>query len=262
MMQDQVTVRYQMMPVWYTLYAEWAMRGLPILRPLWYHNLDDEMSFRNANDHYLVGESILVRPITRAHVKQMQVYLPPGTWYDFWSAQATALTGGREHRQDLHPGHVPVFVKSGHILFKRMRRRRSTGTMVGDPYTIVVYGTSASGRVYIDDGDSHQFQSGAFIYDEFAFDGTVLRTQAASQALTVGASKGLSDDPKRSLRVERIVFVGLAEGPKSATLVQGSSAPDDLQIVCEKSSDGSFYVATVKKPTGKLGMSWSLELGF
>jgi len=262
MMRDQVTVRYQMLPVWYTLFAEWAMRGLPVLRPIWYYNLDDVASYKHANEHFLVGEGILVRSIAKAHAKQSNIYLPPGTWYNFWEAQASPLPGGREHAYSLHPNHVPVFVKSGHILFKKMRRRRSTGTMSGDPYTIVVYGPSASGRLYVDDGDSHNFQSGAFLYEELTFDGTTLKEKPAPEVLSVGASKGLPDDPKRSLRVERIVFVGLRNQPNSARLVQGGSSPESLQITTEHSADRSFWVATVKKPTGKLGTAWSMELGF
>jgi alpha-glucosidase (family GH31 glycosyl hydrolase) len=59
-----------------------------------------------------------------------------------------------------HNDHIPVYVKSGAVLFKKMRRRRSTGAMASDPYSIFIYGASAKGRLYIDDGESHRYQAG------------------------------------------------------------------------------------------------------
>lgn len=266
MVREQVTIRYQMLPTWYTVFAEWAMLGLPILRPLWYHNLDDQKAFEHVNDHFLFGESVLVRAITQAGVKSVPTYLPMGSvWYDFFDGKASPLPGGEVSTVTTHKDHVPAFVKSGAILFKKMRRRRSSGAMISDPYTIVVYGASAKGHLYIDDGSSHKFKDGAFIFEDFSFDGTTLRERPATTALSIGPSKGLGDWPKRQLRVERIVFVGLTSRPTSAKLYHtvDAAAPADIpQIKSEQASDGTSWVVTVKKPTCLLGEPWSLEFTF
>lgn len=266
-MREQVTARYQLMPTWYTIFAEFAYLGLPIMRPLWYHNLDDTKAFEHVNNHFLVGESILVRAITQAHQTSISTYLPMGaTWFDFWDAKAKPVAGGAVLNVPAQPSHIPVFVKSGAIVFKKMRRRRSTGAMASDPYTIYVYGASAKGHLYIDDGESHKYQSGAFIFDDFEFDGTSLRERpATSPVLSIGAAKGLSDWPKRQLRVERTVFIGLPKKAVGAKLVHGTDAAapaDNLQVVSERAADGVSWVATVKKPTCLLGAQWSLELSF
>jgi alpha 1,3-glucosidase len=265
--REQVTVRYQMMPTWYTIFAEWAMLGLPIMRPLWYHNLDDTKAFEYANTHFLVGDSILVRPIAQAGITRISTYLPANSaWYDFWNPKAKPEDGGNVVTQDAHFSHIPVFVKSGAILFKKMRRRRSTGAMVSDPYTIFVYGVSAKGHLYIDDGESHKFKSGSFIFEDFEFDGTSLRERPKTEpALSIGAAKGLSDWPKRQLRVERVVFVGLPKKATGAKLLHGvdaASPADMLQVTSEEAADGISWVTTVKKPTCLLGDKWSLELTF
>lgn len=261
--RDQVTVRYQMLPVWYTLFAEWSMLGLPVMRPIWYHNLDDRDAFDYVDEEYLVGEAILVRPIVEmAEARSVDMYLPRGSWYDFWDPRAPPSDGGRVLKKQLHPGHVPVMVRSGHILFKKMRRRRSTGAMVADPYTIVVYGQSASGRVYVDDGFSHSFQGGAYIYDTVTFDGATLEERPASQALHgIPAAQGLSAVPPRNLHIERVVFIGLANEPRSAQLMRhGAEAVEHVQATSERA--GSSWIATVKKPLCQLGTSWSLKLLF
>jgi len=264
--REQVTSRYQLLPTWYTLFAEWSMRGSPVLRPLWYHDLDDLEAFKHTGDHFLVGEAILVRAITQPRVSRASVYLPPGTWFDYWDAKAEPRKGGGVVSLSLHSDHVPVFVRTGHILFKKMRRRRSTGAMVGDPYTIFVYGTPARGRLYIDDGSSHKFEAGAFIYDQFEFDGNALRERPALDAVSASTAKGLPDMPIRQLRVERAVFIGLPRKPRSARLVHGAGsgsgvAEDQLQVTSEQAGAG-LWVATVKKPTCLLGAEWSMELTF
>jgi len=262
MVREQVSVRYQLLPTWYTLFAEWALAGWPILRPLWYHNLEDEEAFKESDHHFLVGEFILVYAITQASQSTANLYLPGGFWYDFWDAKSPRLAGGR-HSLQLDEGHVPVYVREGHVLFKKMRRRRSTGAMVADPYSVFVFGAQARGRLYIDDGHSHDYKQGAFIYDEVEFDGAALRSRPAPAFPHGLAAKGLPSVPKRHLRVERAVFHGLPQRPRGARLVEGAKdgAQELFQVGAVQASDGS-WVATVKKPTCLLGAQWSLELTF
>merc|ERR1719215_47877 len=111
MVREQVTMRYQMSPTWYTLFAEWAMAALPILRPTWYHDIDDAKSFDYVDNQYLVGESILVRAVTEAGQKVADTYFPPGQWVDFWDATAVPKAGGKAERLSLDQQHVPAFVK-------------------------------------------------------------------------------------------------------------------------------------------------------
>eukprot|EP00927_Polykrikos_kofoidii_P086152 TRINITY_DN9572_c0_g2_i1.p1 TRINITY_DN9572_c0_g2~~TRINITY_DN9572_c0_g2_i1.p1 ORF type:complete len:964 (+),score=140.46 TRINITY_DN9572_c0_g2_i1:81-2972(+) len=269
MIREQVTARYQMLPTWYTLFAEWAGAGLPILRPLWFHNMDDKDAFQHQDHTFLVGDGILVRAVTQAKQTNVNVYFPAGNeWYDFWDAKAKAVVGGKSISVSLAAGHVPAYVRKGSILFKKMRRRRSTGAMVADPYTVVVYGPSAKGRLYVDDGHSHSYQKGAFLYEEFDFDGTTLRERLAptalwgrSKALSIGSPQGL-DMPKRHLSIERIVFVGLTVQPSSArTVYADGTASENHEVSAEKLADGS-WLGMVKKPVGTVGSQWALELAF
>lgn len=263
MVRKQVTVRYQLLPYWYTLFAQWAGAGLPILRPLWYHALDDAKAFAHTGDHFLVGEYILVRAVTEADAKSkhIQVYLPPGEWYDFWDDSAAVLTGGQLASVTLHGDRVPVFVRGGTILVKKMRRRRSAGAMVADPYSLWVYGQKAGGHVYIDDGDSHEYHNGAFIYDRLSFDGTALRSEAAPVALPAfGEARGLPGTPERHLRIERVVFVGLPSRPARVQCKMESGESASSEVTSEARTGG--FITTVKKPVVLLGGRWSLELTF
>ena len=63
---------------------------------------------------------------------------------------------------------VPVFYRAGYIIARKERVRRSTDTMETDPYTIIVslyfdsqaHDYKSKGRVYLDDGNSFDYQSG------------------------------------------------------------------------------------------------------
>merc|ERR1712151_633000 len=117
--------------------AEWALQGEPILRPMWYNGLADTAAYANVDNQFFVGEALVVCAVNSPGAKSIDVYLPPGTWYDFWSERATPRKGGSVFTETLHRSHVPVFVQQGRILMKKMRPRRSAEAMVGDPYSIV-----------------------------------------------------------------------------------------------------------------------------
>jgi len=246
--------------MWYTLFAEWAYRGLPILRPLWWDAMDDTKAFDHVNTHMLVGEGVLVRAVTDAGARSVETYLPAGDWVDYWNLKAAPLAGGKVHSLSLEKGRIPVFVKLGQILFKRMRRRRSTGAQMLDPYSIFVYGDKAAGKLYVDDGTTHDYKEGKFIYEQFSFDGVTLTERPATDFLSIGEAKGVSSLPERSLAVERVVFLRLSAKPTGASLKRGG-ASDSLSVTSEQAADGR-WIATVKKPTGLLGGQWSLELTF
>ncbi|KYM97553.1 hypothetical protein ALC62_11847 [Cyphomyrmex costatus] len=55
--------------------------GIPVNPPIWWIDpLDSEA--HKINDEYLLGESILVAPITEEGVESRNIYLPKGRWFD------------------------------------------------------------------------------------------------------------------------------------------------------------------------------------
>lgn len=249
------------------------MQGLPILRPLWYHNLTDWPSYARVDNHFLVGEALTVRAITEAGAQSLDTYLPPGIWFDYWNEHAEPRHGGKAFSVVPDHQHVPVFVRNGHVLFKKLRPRRSALTMESDPYTVVVYGDSARGRVYIDDGQSHDFQEGVFIYDELEFDGSSLRSRPATLPAFSGGTTGTSAESRRppssppsaGLRVERLTLVGLSKRPSGARVVSGGGRDSkELQVEVESVAGGSLWTATVRDPAVHLGPpnAWSIDLIF
>ncbi len=73
---------------------------------------DDPGTFA-VDDQYLVGESLLVAPAF-AGQQARSVYLPPGDWFDFWTAQKHSGKGRVE--VDVPLDRIPLFVKAGALL--------------------------------------------------------------------------------------------------------------------------------------------------
>jgi hypothetical protein len=80
---------------------------------------DDPSTF--AVDHsYYFGNDLLVAPVIEPKVAQRSLYLPEGTWFDFWTNQQHA---GKQNITWISPAQpaepkskIPVFVRSGAII--------------------------------------------------------------------------------------------------------------------------------------------------
>ena len=78
-------------------FEEAARTGAPILRPLLFDFPDDPVTY-TADDEFLFGDALLVAPITRPGVEHRHVYLPAGTWVQWWTRR-----GDRRARRTSSP---------------------------------------------------------------------------------------------------------------------------------------------------------------
>jgi alpha-glucosidase len=108
-----IQLRYQFMPYLYALFAQAARSGSPVMRPLFWHFQNDPQCTA-AQDEFLLGESLLVAPVILPGARARSVYLPPGEWHEFWSAETHR---GRKHILAEAPLHLlPLYVKAGAII--------------------------------------------------------------------------------------------------------------------------------------------------
>jgi len=68
--------------------------GAPIIRPLWWVDPHNETS-QTIDNEFLVGDDLLVAPVTQPDATTRAVYLPPGKWR--CENQGTLLEGGQWH---------------------------------------------------------------------------------------------------------------------------------------------------------------------
>lgn len=108
-----IKLHYHFLPYLYDLCYQETQTGLPILRPLVLHYTDDP-NVTQCNDEYLVGDKILVAPVTDQGTTVRSVYLPEGDWINYWDD--TCISGGRYILQQAPLDYCPIYMKAGSIL--------------------------------------------------------------------------------------------------------------------------------------------------
>ena len=151
-------LRYQLLPYTYTLAWEAHDQGLPLMRAMWLHYPTDETA-AGMGDQYLWGRDLLIAPVYQAGAETREVYLPEGTWYDWWTHKQEE--GRRTVSREVDLATMPIYVRAGAIIpFDPIRQY--TAQPVDEPTTIKVF-SGADGRftLYADDGTTLDYLQGA-----------------------------------------------------------------------------------------------------
>ena len=102
-----VDVYTMLAPYTRKLVAENAAKGIPVQRPLFIHNEDDEKCY-DIQFEYLFGPDMLVAPVYLGEQVQWEVYLPEGEWVHLWTGEEY---GKGTHVVPATLGDTPVFYK-------------------------------------------------------------------------------------------------------------------------------------------------------
>ncbi len=150
-------LRYRMLPYLYSAVRECAATGTPIMRALWLHYPDDPVAVAR-DDEYLWGRDVLVAPVFEKGAASRRVYLPRGSWYDFWTGERTE--GGHEISRDIDLETMPLYVRAGAILPLGPVKQYSS-EKVDEPLSVTIYpGADGSFLLYEDDGKSFNYRKG------------------------------------------------------------------------------------------------------
>ena len=177
-------LRYTLLPFLYSRLEEAARSGVPLFRPLLL-NFQDDPSTYNLDDQFMVGDDLLVAPILKPAVTNRLVYLPAGTWYDYWTNKK--YTGGTMISVDAPLDTVPMFVRGGAII-PVGPSLNYVGEKPWDPITFQIYpdeAGSASATLYEDDGLSPAYKTGAFRRTSFS-----ARRGPRGPVVSIGAPEG------------------------------------------------------------------------
>ena len=156
-LRQYLELRYRLMPYLYTAVREGHETGLPIMRALWLHYPDDPLAVARG-DEFLWGRDMLVAPVVEQGATTRKVYLPRGSWIDFWTNER--VDGGREIDKAVDLKTMPLFVRAGAVL-PMDPVRQYTDEPVKEPMTLVVYpGADGTSTLYEDDGKSFAYQKG------------------------------------------------------------------------------------------------------
>jgi alpha-glucosidase len=159
-LRKYLELRYRLMPYIYTAARETAETGLPMMRAMWLHHPEDPIAVARGDQFYW-GRDLLVAPVVEKGATVRRVYLPKGTWFDFWTAER--VEGGREIERAVDLETTPLYVRAGAVI-PIGPVKQYVDQPVDGPLAIVVYpGADGSSSVYEDDGRSFDYRKGQFM---------------------------------------------------------------------------------------------------
>ncbi len=161
-----IRLRYRLLTHYYNLMRESTLTGQPAIRPLFYHYQDDPETY-HINDQFLLGESLMVCPVTRPGANHRQVYFPQGLWFDYWSGEP--IEGGRYLSVEAPLEKLPLYVRAGTILpHDDIDSVDYISYTEAKSLTMHCYaGQDGRYRLYLDDGFSDEFKHGRYSELEF-----------------------------------------------------------------------------------------------
>ncbi len=159
-----IQLRYSLMVYIYNSIRKACLTGVPAFRPLWVDYSKDPMAHfaEWSETEYLFGDSLLIAPVLKKGKRKREVYLPQGRWYSFCGE--LVLDGGKVHEVDVPLNMVPIFVKEGSIIPYITEPIQHTGEIYKSKISLRVYpkDSEAEGEIYLDDGDSLDFNNGDY----------------------------------------------------------------------------------------------------
>lgn len=232
-----IELRYRLLPYLYCLFAEARRTGVPIMRPLFWLDQDDPVAAA-ASDEFLLGNELLVAPVTRQGARARSVYLPKGSWYDYWTARK--LKGGRHVLAEAPLEKIPLYVRAGAIIPMTRVAQYIPDRMPNEIDLHVWPGKTGNLDWYEDDGISNNYESGAFLWRNIS-----LKTNGKGGSLTFEKFQGeYTSDAKRF----RLFFHTLKPGTKFQT------SRKKLKFSFDKQS--LVHQLTISNPEDRLEIRW------
>lgn len=152
-------LRYRLFPYLYTSMHQQYETGTPMMRALVLNYQDDENVYE-IGDQYMFGDNFMVAPVTTKGAITRSIYLPEGTWFNYYTGEKFA---GKSYHHVVAPLEtIPLFVKAGSII-PMQPEMIYTGEKPVDVITLDVFPFGDSKYdLYEDDNLSSDYKTGKF----------------------------------------------------------------------------------------------------
>ena len=160
-------VRYELLPYIYSLAGRVALEGGLMMKPLAF-NYPDDAAARDVDDEFLLGDDLLICPVTEYKARTRRVYLPEGLWHE--RVTGRIRQGGAWIDAEAPLDAIPVFVRAGAIL-PLLRPALSTEEAFAQPCELCVFpGADGQFTLYEDAGDSYDYENGGYTLSRLSWD--------------------------------------------------------------------------------------------
>lgn len=198
-------MRYRLMDYMYTAFHTAHTDGTPVLHPLFFKYPKDANTFA-IDQQFFYGDSILVSPVVDDDSTSVSIYLPKDIFYDFTTLAPVQGAGASITLPNVNFTTIPVHIKGGAVLPLRAQSAMTTTELRKQDFEFVVAPDtkgSASGSLYIDDGES-------IVQNQIT---EVTMTFKSKLLLVSGSFKRVT-----GVKVARVRFLGVAAAPKTVSV--------------------------------------------
>lgn len=158
-------VRYALLPYIYTIFEESNNLGTGVWRSLFFEYPDYNTLATN-DVQILIGTDILLTPVVEEGKTTVEGQFPKGTWYDWYNYDSIKVSSGvKTVTLDAPLVHIPVHIRGGAIVPTKTPKY-TVGETYETDYNLVIAlddKDQATGRLYIDDGNSLEVKSSSDI---------------------------------------------------------------------------------------------------
>ncbi|MDK0837299.1 MAG: glycoside hydrolase family 31 protein [Clostridium perfringens] len=158
--KKSIELRYELLPYIYDLYYISHKEGLPIFRPM-IMEYEKDMNLLNMREQFMLGENMIVAPVLYEGERSKTVYLPKGSWFNYFTMEK--LQGGKWYKLPCELDEILVFVKEGAIIPTYNKKFRNVKERPNN-ILLKVFGESAKGFHYNDDGHTMEYLEGKYTY--------------------------------------------------------------------------------------------------
>jgi alpha-glucosidase len=153
--RDYINIRYKLLPYIYSNMYESHKTGIPMIKPLFWFNQDDENTYKKEFQYqYYFGNALMVVG-ARSDQNYTKVYLPEGIWFELDTNKF--YKGNIEIISESPWNRLPVFVRAGNVLISRdvqqFALEKPQDKLIADVYI----GASSANIFYEDDGLSYEY---------------------------------------------------------------------------------------------------------
>jgi alpha-glucosidase len=201
--------RYQLLPYLYSLFAQCAQDGTPIVRPLFWV----DPTLRDLDDSFMLGDAILVAPVLEPGATEREVYLPRGVWYEWGTGRL--IDGARTVTAPAPLDTLPLYVRAGKVI-PLWPVMQYVGEKSIDELRLRIYAGHSDTAIYEDRGEGLSYQEGDYRWSYFT-----CQFLPSGQFAIEWRRAGPYQPPYSLVRIE---VVGISSEPESVTL-DGQSAP-------------------------------------
>lgn len=221
-------LRYRLLPYLYTLFWEASQRGTPVLRPLLYNYPDDPQTY-TLHDQLMLGDALMAAPVYQPGRTRRAVYLPEGTWFNWWTEECISGPNHILARAPLDT--MPLYVRGGAIIPTGPTIQYSDEKPL-DPLTLDIYPGQGALTLYEDDGHTFAYERGQWCTTSYQ-----LVQGVTTLKLRIGERKGSYAPPAR-----QVVIRVHAMGPQVATAYPDGTYDDYKRVLqVQMEDDGKAH---------------------